>query len=98
LRAYANLLGAEVEQVQHALQSGNGARRLMSECLFPDNTVLCNFAALDRLDLLAAVLGGRARWTEDVAYETGKSAGGHPQPQQPPTGACPPWSPAWSKG
>jgi hypothetical protein len=33
----------------------------MSECLFPDYTVLCNFAALDRLDLLEAVLGGRGR-------------------------------------
>jgi hypothetical protein len=46
----------------------------MSEYLFPDNTVLCNFAAFDRLDLLAAVLSGRGRWTEAVAYEAEKSA------------------------
>jgi predicted nucleic acid-binding protein len=46
----------------------------MNECLFPDNTVLCNFAAVDRLDLLEAVLGGRGRWTEAVAYEADKSA------------------------
>jgi predicted nucleic acid-binding protein len=46
----------------------------MTESLFPDNTVLCNFAAVDRLDLLKVVLGGRGRWTEAVAYEAGKSA------------------------
>ena len=46
----------------------------MTEFLFPDNTVLCNFAAVDRLDLLKAVLGGRGRWTEAVAYEAGSSA------------------------
>lgn len=41
---------------------------------FPDNTVLCNFAAVDRLDLLEAAFDGRGRWTEAVAYETGRSA------------------------
>jgi len=41
---------------------------------FPDNTVLCNFAAVDRLDLLQAVLNGRGRWTATVAYEAGRSA------------------------
>ena len=46
----------------------------MTEFLFPDNTVLCNFAAVDRLDLLKAVLGGRGRWTEAVAYEASSSA------------------------
>jgi predicted nucleic acid-binding protein len=46
----------------------------MTEFLFPDNTVLCNFAAVDRLDLLTAVLDGRGRWTEAVAYEATKSA------------------------
>ncbi|MGH3885911.1 MAG: hypothetical protein ACRDSZ_04950 [Pseudonocardiaceae bacterium] len=46
----------------------------MTEFLFPDNTVLCNFAAVDRLDLLRSVLAGRGRWTEAVAYEATKSA------------------------
>ncbi|MFV2021977.1 hypothetical protein [Micromonospora sp. LOL_023] len=46
----------------------------MTEFLFPDNTVLCNFAAVDRLDLLKAVLDGRGRWTAAVAYEASQSA------------------------
>ena len=46
----------------------------MSTFLFPDNTVLCNFAAVDRLDLLRAVLNGRGRWTAAVAYEAERSA------------------------
>src|SRR5713226_8544369 len=46
----------------------------MTEFLFPDNTVLCNFAAVERLDLLESVLGGRGRWTEAVAYEASRSA------------------------
>ena len=28
---------------------------------FPDNTVLCNFASVDRIDLLRSVLGERGR-------------------------------------
>jgi hypothetical protein len=47
----------------------------MTEFLFPDNTVLCNFAAVDRLDLLKSVLDGRGRWTAAVAYEATRSAG-----------------------
>jgi hypothetical protein len=46
----------------------------MTEFLFPDNTVLCNFAATDRLDLLKAVLDGRGRWMEAIAYEASRSA------------------------
>lgn len=46
----------------------------MTEHLFPDNTVLCNFAVVDRLDLLRSVLGERGRWTEAVAYEASRSA------------------------
>lgn len=46
----------------------------MTEFLFPDNTVLCNFAAVDRLDLLKSILDGRGRWTEAVAYEATRSA------------------------
>jgi hypothetical protein len=50
----------------------------MTEFLFPDNTVLCNFAAVDRLDLLKSVLDGRGRWTEAVAYEASRSSGALP--------------------
>ena len=46
----------------------------MTEFLFPDNTVLCNFATVDSLDLLKSVLDGRGRWTEAVAYEATRSA------------------------
>lgn len=46
----------------------------MTEFLFPDNTVLCDFAAVDRIDLLRSILGGRGRWTEAVAYEASQSA------------------------
>jgi hypothetical protein len=46
----------------------------MTEFLFPDNTVLCNFAAVNRLDLLRAVLDGHGRWTEAIAYEASMSA------------------------
>jgi hypothetical protein len=45
----------------------------MTEFLFPDTTVLCNFAAVNRLDLLRSVLNGRGRWTEAVAYEATRS-------------------------
>lgn len=41
---------------------------------FPDNTVLCNFAAVHRLDLLEALLRGRGRWTEAVAAEAAASS------------------------
>lgn len=46
----------------------------MTQLLFPDNTVLCNFAAVNRLDLLKSVLNGRGRWTGAVAYEASRSA------------------------
>ncbi|WP_406013448.1 hypothetical protein OG520_14525 [Streptomyces sp. NBC_00984] len=42
-------------------------------CWFPDNTVLCNFAAVDRLALLEKVLDGRGRWTQAVAAEAEQS-------------------------
>jgi predicted nucleic acid-binding protein len=41
---------------------------------FPDNTVLCNFACVKRLDLLEAILRGRGRWTEAIAYEAERSS------------------------
>ena len=40
----------------------------MSTWWFPDNTVLCNFAAVDRLNLLQKVLDSRLR---------GDGPGGH---------------------
>lgn len=46
----------------------------MTEFFFPDNTVLCNFAAVERLDLLRDVLDGRARWTQAVEREAHNSA------------------------
>lgn len=46
----------------------------MSYAVFPDNTVLCNFAAVYRLDLLKDWLRGRGRWCEAVAYEAARSA------------------------
>jgi hypothetical protein len=46
----------------------------MTESLFPDNTVLCNFAAVNRLDLIKSMFSGRGRWTEAVAYEARRSA------------------------
>ncbi|WP_051944563.1 hypothetical protein [Streptacidiphilus rugosus] len=45
-----------------------------TEWWFPDNTVLCNFAAVDRLPLLEKVLDGRGRWSEAVAREARLSA------------------------
>lgn len=46
----------------------------MTEYLFPDNTVLCNFAVVERLDLLRSALDGQGRWTEAVAFEASRSA------------------------
>ena len=40
----------------------------------PDTTVLCCFAAVDRLDVVRTVLAGRGRWTEAVRFEVGRSA------------------------
>lgn len=34
----------------------------MAPAVFPDNTVFCNFAAVERIDLLIAWLRGRGRW------------------------------------
>ncbi len=42
---------------------------------FPDNTVLCNFAAIDQLSVLHNWLGDRGRWSEAVAAEAAMSAG-----------------------
>jgi predicted nucleic acid-binding protein len=45
--------------------------------LFPDTTVLCNFASVGRLDLLELVLDGQGRWTEAVAHEAENSEDWH---------------------
>jgi predicted nucleic acid-binding protein len=41
---------------------------------FPDNTVLCNFAAVARLDVLERTLANQGRWVEAVAHEARRSA------------------------
>ena len=46
----------------------------MAAAVFPDNTVLCNFACVGRADLLGAHLRGRGRWVEAVAAEAEASA------------------------
>lgn len=45
---------------------------------FPDNTVLCNFAAVDQLPLLVRILDERGRWTDAVAQEAAKSSSTYP--------------------
>lgn len=42
--------------------------------LFPDNTVLCNFASVRRLDLLETIFRESGRWTSSVAAEAVASA------------------------
>ena len=43
--------------------------------LFPDNTVLINFAILNRFDLLAWLANGKGQWCATVASECAESAG-----------------------
>ncbi|WP_020575678.1 hypothetical protein [Actinopolymorpha alba] len=50
----------------------------MTAFCFPDNTVLCNFACVDSLPLLAKILDGRGRWVEAIAFEAKRSANIHP--------------------
>lgn len=45
----------------------------MSALIFPDNTVLCNFAAVERIDLLMDWLRGRGRWCAAVHREASDS-------------------------
>jgi hypothetical protein len=42
--------------------------------LFPDNTVLCNFACVHQLPLLVQLLDGKGRWVEAVAHEVEMSS------------------------
>ena len=46
----------------------------MTYLLFPDNTVLVNFALMGRLDLFAALVDGRGAWTNTIAEECRKGA------------------------
>lgn len=46
----------------------------MADAVFPDNTVLCNFAAVHRLDLLEGHLRSRGRWVQAIAHEVERSA------------------------
>ncbi|KUG53398.1 hypothetical protein AVL62_00945 [Serinicoccus chungangensis] len=46
----------------------------MVSALFPDNTVLCNFAAVHRLALLEGFFRGRGRWVEAIAAEAQRSS------------------------
>ncbi|AEH08929.1 hypothetical protein FsymDg_1462 [Candidatus Protofrankia datiscae] len=61
----------------------------MAVLLFPDNTVLINFAILNRMDLLGRLANGNGRWCATVAAECDASA------QQPGLAAlrsgCPVW-------
>ncbi|MEH3076189.1 MAG: hypothetical protein PGN11_05850 [Quadrisphaera sp.] len=45
----------------------------MSEFLFPDNTVLCNYGAVKELALLESLLRGNGRWTQGVYLEARRS-------------------------
>lgn len=44
---------------------------------FPDTTVLCNFAAVQRLDLLQEYVASAGRWVQAVEYEVRASAKTH---------------------
>lgn len=46
----------------------------MASLVFPDTTVLCNFASIQRLDILTEWLRDRGRWCEAVEAEAQKSA------------------------
>ncbi|NUS43308.1 MAG: hypothetical protein HOQ24_06430, partial [Mycobacteriaceae bacterium] len=54
--------------------SGELDKTLSTLFVFPDNTVLCNFAAVNMLDVLKAVLNSGGRWAEAVAYEAQRSS------------------------
>jgi predicted nucleic acid-binding protein len=46
----------------------------MTTLLFPDNTVLVNFALINRVDVLQHIMSGRAAWCATVASECRRSA------------------------
>lgn len=46
----------------------------MTVLLFPDNTVLINFAVINRMDLLGRLVGDHGQWCATVAQECAASA------------------------
>jgi len=46
----------------------------MTYFLFPDNTVLINFALIARMDLLNRLVNGRGQWVQSIATECARSA------------------------
>ncbi|MBO3089427.1 hypothetical protein [Cellulomonas dongxiuzhuiae] len=46
----------------------------MTTLLFPDNTVLVNFALINRVDVLQHIMSGRAAWCATVASECARSS------------------------
>jgi predicted nucleic acid-binding protein len=46
----------------------------VTQLLFPDNTVLVNFALINRMDLLEKLVNGKGRWCATVAFECARSA------------------------
>jgi hypothetical protein len=46
----------------------------MTALFFPDNTVLINFAMINRMDLLERLANGNGAWCATVAAECRKSA------------------------
>ncbi|HUN36982.1 MAG TPA: hypothetical protein VMU95_33710 [Trebonia sp.] len=46
----------------------------MAVLMFPDNTVLINFAIINRMDLLDRLANGNGRWCATVAIECAESA------------------------
>jgi predicted nucleic acid-binding protein len=46
----------------------------VAQLLFPDNTVLINFALINRMDLLERLANGHGRWCATVAAECAQSA------------------------
>ena len=46
----------------------------MSRLLFPDNTVLINFAYIGRMDLLERLAAGKGAWCQSVASECDESS------------------------
>lgn len=46
----------------------------MPDFFFPDNTVLVNFAHINRMDLLERLLNGKGKWCATVAQECDRSS------------------------
>jgi len=46
----------------------------MASLMFPDNTVLVNFAIINRMNLLAKLANGNGQWCATVAGECAESA------------------------